>query len=217
MTKEGAELKVTDGIYLLEEAKGSFVYLVLGDEPVLVDTGMAGKGPKIIEALARLGIHSGDLAHIVLTHQDVDHIGNAKQLQMWSGATMWAPEIEIPFIHGERKGPGIRKVISSLMRVHHPSGVRPYEAGAQIGGLEVIPAPGHTPGHVCLRRGDVLLAGDLVTTRRGKLKPSPGLLTWNKDELRKSMRAVGKLDFDWVCPAHGLPVRRGNLWEALGV
>lgn len=210
-------MQVTSGIHLLEETKGSFVYLILGDQPVLVDTGMAGKGQKIIEALGKLGIQSGDLAHIVLTHQDVDHIGNAKQLQQWSGATLWAPEIEIPFIHGERRGQGIRKLLSSLMRVDRPTGVRPYEAGTQIGGLEVIPAPGHTPGHVCLRRDDVLLAGDLVTTRRGKLKPSPGLLTWSKDELRNSMREVGKLDFDWVCPAHGLPVRRGNLWETLGV
>ncbi|MCL6452335.1 MAG: MBL fold metallo-hydrolase [Alicyclobacillus sp.] len=208
-------MEVTKGIHLLEETKGSFVYVVLGDEPVLVDTGMAGKGEQIIAALQRIGIGPTDLAHIVLTHHDVDHIGNARQLQAWSRATVWAPEAEIPYIHGAARERGIRQVLKALMRVDRSVDVRAYEAGGRVGGLEVIPAPGHTPGHVCLRAGDTLLAGDLVTTRRGALRPSPGFLTWDKAALRRSLQEVGRLTFDWVCPAHGLPVRRGNLWETL--
>lgn len=211
-------MEVTKGIHLLaDETKGSFVYLILGDEPVLVDTGIKGRAKGIIAALERIGIGPSDLAHIVLTHQDFDHIGNAKVLQEWSSATLWAPETEIPYIHGERKGPGIRHVFQRVMRVDRPSGVRPYEAGKQIGSLEVIPAPGHTPGHVCLRTGDVLLAGDLVMTSKGKLRPAPGFLTWDKEVLQKSLREVGKLEFDWVCPAHGMPVQRGSMWETMGV
>lgn len=211
-------MEVTKGIHLLEnETKGSFVYLILGDEPILVDTGIKGRAKRITKALGDLGLAPSDLAHIVLTHQDFDHIGNAKELKEWSGATIWAPEIEIPYIHGEQKGPGIRHLFQRVMRVNRPSGVRPYEAGKRIGNLEVIPAPGHTPGHVCLRIDDVLLAGDLVMTSKGKLQPAPGFLTWDKDVLRKSLHEVGKLEFDWVCPAHGMPVRRGSLWEAMGV
>ena len=212
-------MEVTKDIHLLEnETKGSFVYLILGDEPVLVDTGMRGRSKRIIAALEKLGLHQSDLAHIVLTHQDFDHIGNAKALQdYYSNATVWAPEIEIPYIHGEQNGPGIRHVFQRIMRVDHPTGVKPYEAGKQIGNLEVIPAPGHTPGHVCLRHGDVLLAGDLVMTRKGQLQPAPGFLTWDKTALQKSLREVGRLTFDWVCPAHGTPVRRGSMWETLGV
>lgn len=208
-------MEITKGIHLLEVTKGSYAYLILGDEPTLVDTGMASKGPKVIAALEKLGVQATDLAHIVLTHHDVDHIGNVKRLQEWSGATVWAPEIEIPYIHGNQKDNGFRRLIAMLMRVDRPTNIRAYESGFQIGDLEVIPAPGHTYGHVCLRKDGVLLAGDLVTTRKGKLTPSPGFLTTDKDALKKSIRDVGRLQFDWVCPAHGNPVRRGNLWEAL--
>jgi hypothetical protein len=33
--------------------------------------------------------------------------------------------------------------------------------------------------------------------------------------LKRSLFAVSKREFTWVCPAHGEPVQRGNLWEAL--
>lgn len=101
------------------------------------------------------------------------------------------------------------------MRVDTPMVERTYDKGQRIGDLEIIPTPGHTEGHVSVRAGDILFAGDLVTTRKGKLKPAPGFLTTDKASMRASLERVGKLTFDWVCPAHGLPVKRGNLWEAL--
>ncbi|GGE29258.1 MBL fold metallo-hydrolase [Pullulanibacillus camelliae] len=208
-------MEITKQVHLLEGTKGSYSYLVTGQEPVLVDTSMPGRAKRIIEALAHLGMQPTDIAHIVLTHQDVDHIGNAKGLKQISGARLWAPKEEVPYIHGAKKGQGIRRLINGLIKVDRPQVDRMLEEGQYIGELEVIPAPGHTEGHVCLRVGDVLLAGDLVTTRKGKLKSSPGFLTKDKHALAKSIRSVGQLKFDWICPAHGDPVQRGSLWETL--
>ncbi len=208
-------MKVTDTVHLVDGTKGSYSYLVLGQEPILVDTSMTRNFNNIMDSLSKLGMKPSDIAHIVLTHQDVDHIGNAKELKALSGATLWAPSAEIPYIHGERRGKGARRLISMLMKVDRPQIDRSFDAGDKIGGLEVIPAPGHTPGHVCLRINDVLLAGDLVTTRDGRLRPAPSFLTWDKIALQKSIRDVGSLTFDWVCPAHGDPVRRASLWDSL--
>ncbi|AEJ42029.1 MBL fold metallo-hydrolase [Alicyclobacillus acidocaldarius] len=208
-------MEIAPKIHLLECTKGSYSYLVLGDEPVLVDTSMPGRADEIVKALASLGLKPGHLAHIVLTHLDVDHIGNAKRLKELSGATLWAPAPDIPYIEGTAKPKGVRRAIAGLMRVERPKVDRALEPGAHVGGLEVVPAPGHTPGHVCLIARDTLLAGDLVTTRGGRLKKSPSFLTWDKAALKKSLADVGRLSFDWVCPAHGDPVRRGSLWEAL--
>jgi len=209
-------MEITKHVHILEEMKGSYVYLVLGEEPVLIDTGMSGKSEKVVKALAALGMQPTDLAHILLTHQDVDHIGNARRLQEQSGATLWAPKGEVPYIHGEAKGPGLRRVIQTLMKVDRPHVDRTYTAGQRIGDIETIPAPGHTLDHTCLLYSDVLLAGDLVTTRRGRLQASPKFLAWDLAALQRSIREVGARSFDWVCPAHGEPVRRGNLWEAMG-
>ncbi|GMA57279.1 glyoxylase-like metal-dependent hydrolase (beta-lactamase superfamily II) [Alicyclobacillus sacchari] len=208
-------MEIAPHVHLLECTKGSYCYLVLRQEPVLIDTGMPGRGGEIVSALAKLGMRPDDLAHIVLTHQDVDHIGNAKYLKEISGATLWAPADDIPYIHGDERAPGIRRLIGRMMRVDRPRIDEVLDPGRHVGDLEIIPTPGHTPGHVCLRMGDVLLAGDLVTTRGGRLKKSPGMLTWDKAALKRSLHEVGKLPFDWVCPAHGEPVRRGSLWEAL--
>lgn len=208
-------MEITKGVHLLEEMKGSYVYLVLGQEPVLVDTGMSGRANKVVKALAALGMQPTDIAHIMLTHQDVDHIGNAKRLQELSGARLWAPKGEVPYIHGEAKGPGMRKLIQTLMKVDRPQVTDTYTAGQRIGDIETIPAPGHTLDHTCLLYGDVLLAGDLVTTRKGKLQASPKFLAWDLAALQRSIREVGARSFDWVCPAHGNPVRRGDLWEAM--
>lgn len=208
-------MELTPGVHLLESTRGSFCYLMLGDEPILIDTGMPGRADKILEELARIGLQPRDLAHILISHHDVDHIGNAKALQEATSATVWAPAADLPYIRGERRRPGVRRAIGLFYRPPAPRVDQVYAPGTRIGNIEVIPTPGHTPGHVSFLRGDVLFAGDLVTTRGGRLLPSPGILTTDPAALRQSLREVGRLSFDWVCPAHGRPVRRGNLWDAL--
>ncbi|MCI0183737.1 MAG: MBL fold metallo-hydrolase [Acidibacillus sp.] len=207
-------MEISPRVHLLEETKGSYAYVIVGEEPVLVDTFFPGKSDRVVAGLARIGMRPSDLAHIVLTHSDVDHIGNAKRLKELSGATLWAPQEELPYIYKQEKDHGIRRIIRAIMKVEQPVIDETYDAGKRIADLEIIPTPGHTKGHVSIRLGDVLIAGDLVTTRQGKLKPSPGFLTWDRAALQRSLRAVGKQPFDWICPAHGEPVRRGDLWDA---
>ncbi|SHK36351.1 Glyoxylase, beta-lactamase superfamily II [Alicyclobacillus tolerans] len=211
----GDEMEIAPHVHLLTSTKGSYAYLVLSDEPVLIDTSLSSKRDQLKKELANLGMTPKDIAHVLLTHMDVDHIGNAKWLQDQSSAIIWAPEIEIPYIHGQAKAKGVRGLIQRTMKVERPHITHSYHAGQQLGGIEIIPSPGHTLGHVSLRYNDILFAGDLVTTRRGQLKPSPGFLTWDKQALRKSIKEVGNLSFNWVCPAHGDPVQRANLWETL--
>jgi glyoxylase-like metal-dependent hydrolase (beta-lactamase superfamily II) len=208
-------LEITKNVHLIEGTKGSFAYLILGPEPVLIDTSMPGRSDAMFSALHDIGVFPSDIAHILLTHHDVDHIGNARQIQLKSGAAVWAAAADVPYILGDKRPSGVRRVIRALMKYQTPVIDHTYSSGQTIGDIEVIPAPGHTPGHVCFRYKDVLLAGDLVTSRKNKLHPAPPFLTWDKTELSKSLKEVGKLTYDWVCPAHGLPIRRGNLWDAL--
>lgn len=211
-------MEIANRVHLLDSTKGSYVYLVLdGDEPVLIDTGNKGKSVQIEAELGRLGVRMSDIAHILLTHSDVDHIGNAKILREKSGAKLWAPKEDLPYIHGTRKPRGLRRLIAATMKADTPDIDGTYEPGQWISHVEMIPTPGHTPGHVSFRYGDILFAGDLVMSRGGKLRPSPGILTEDKTKLRQSISDVGRLSFDWVCPAHGNPVKRGNLWETMSI
>ena len=208
-------MEITKGIHVLDGTRGSSVYLVLGEEPVLIDTSLPGRAPTILTALSRLGLKPTDLAHILLTHYDVDHIGNARALREASGAKLWAPEEDLPYILGERNPSGIRRLFQILYRVDSPQVDEIYQPGQMIAGLEVIPTPGHTLGHVSFRFHDILFSGDLVRNTRGTLQPQPAISNWDKGALKRSLHEVRNLAFTWVCPAHGEPVQRGNLWEAL--
>ncbi len=208
-------MRIAPRVHLLDGTKGSYAFLVLGEEPVLVDTSFAGRCGRIVKALDVLGLQPTDIAHIALTHHDPDHIGNVKQFAELSHAAIWASKLEVPFLQDGCIEQGVRRVIKTFMKTDPFQVDRLLEPGHKVGRLEIVPTPGHTNGHVCFVVDDILLAGDLVRTMRGKLKPSPGLLTTDKIALQRSIQEVGKLPFKWVCPAHGNPILRATLWEAI--
>lgn len=64
----------------------SNAFLVLGERPVLIDTGSPGEGERILAELHRHGVQPDDLSLILLTHAHTDHAGSAKFLREQTGA-----------------------------------------------------------------------------------------------------------------------------------
>lgn len=54
-------------------------YVLLAEEPVLIDTGMASDGPEFIDALTSI-IDPEKLRWVWLTHDDADHTGSIQQV-----------------------------------------------------------------------------------------------------------------------------------------
>jgi len=204
-------VKINDSVYMLDCTPQSHSYLILGREPMLVDTCLPGKGPKILAELAVLGVKAQEIKHILLTHYDIDHIGSAAFLQRATGAVVWAPAQDIPYILGEKSRPGIKKYLGFFMRAQLPRNIQPYPPSNRLGELEVIATPGHTPGHVSFLYQDVFFAGDMVATSRGQINPPPAVMTWNMPLALQSIEKVKSLAFRWVCPAHGMPLERGSM------
>ncbi|WP_206918111.1 MBL fold metallo-hydrolase [Alicyclobacillus suci] len=125
---------------------------------------------------------------------------------------LWAPEKDVSYIHGDLPRHGIKRLIEKLVRVTTPKVDRVYQPGVKIGDIEVIETPGHTPGHVSFLYGDTLFAGDLVISKHGKLAPSPKIMSWNSQAVTRSIAKLKSFQFDWVCPAHGEPVKRTSLF-----
>jgi glyoxylase-like metal-dependent hydrolase (beta-lactamase superfamily II) len=200
-------MKITDNVYMLESASSSHVYLVMGEENLLIDTGMPGFSKRIIAELESLGADIKNIRKILLTHHDVDHIGNVKALLKATKAGVWAPAADVPYITGEKKRPGMKRAVSLLMPVKVPDVTGTYDRRQNFGGLRAIPAPGHTPGHTIFLYRNILFAGDLLQTRGGKLSLLPAFMNWDMDEVKKSAALLKTLDFEWLCPAHGQPVK----------
>lgn len=189
---------------MLEATKRSHTYLINSEEPVLIDTGFPGESEEIIKEISDLGIRP---KHIFLTHHDVDHIGNAKILQEFTGAKLWATKEDEPFILGEKNRPGIKRIVQAIVKVKKPRIDSFFVDKQKIFSIEVISTPGHTPGHVCFLYKNVLFAGDLIANRNEKLKTLPKFSNWNNELLKASVEKVKSFDFDWICPAHGEPVQ----------
>ena len=189
-------------------------YLVEEDDGLtLIDTTLPRSASVIQAAAARLG---RPIVRIALTHAHGDHIGSLDQL---AGAI---PGVEV--LISTRDARFLNKDMSldpvepqSKLRGGYPGAktqpTRTVEPGEMVGSLEVIAAPGHTPGHVAFfdRRDGTLLSGDAYSTLGGvatSAKPAwpfplVGMSTWDGATELESARALRALDPVHLAPGHG--------------
>ena len=90
--------------------------------------------------------------------------------------------------------------------------------GERIGSLEVIPTPGHTPGHVSFldTRDRTVIVGDTLTSIGGLAVsrttyywrfPLAAMATWDKGKDVESAKKIRALDPAMLVVGHGGPVR----------
>jgi glyoxylase-like metal-dependent hydrolase (beta-lactamase superfamily II) len=152
-----------------------------GDRVILVD---AGSGPNFDPATGRLedalqaaGVAAADVTDLIFTHGHPDHLWGAlddfEELPRFANARHVMTELEHSFWTGpvpagapafhEGMVLGARRVLSELdgmvERVDLDFTVAP--------GIDLVPTPGHTPGHVAVRIEDsgesLLVIGDALT------------------------------------------------------
>jgi glyoxylase-like metal-dependent hydrolase (beta-lactamase superfamily II) len=145
---------------------------------VLIDAGMPGVAPLVFETLQQLGRRPRDLTHILLTHADIDHVGSAAAIAAQSGARVVAGAATAAHLQAgtmpKHMPAPIQFVMERLMRYDTvaASQIDICTTGTELpllGGLAVIPAPGHTADqHAFFSRSrGILFAGDALETRSG--------------------------------------------------
>ncbi len=188
-------------------------YLVReNDGLTLIDTMLGGSAVKIIAASESIGV---PIVRIVLTHAHGDHIGSLDALKQR------LPEAEV--IISTRDARLLAKDLSldpaepqDKLRGSYPGAKtkpdRTVDADDRIGSLEVIAAPGHTPGHVALLdvRDRTIYCGDVFSTLGGvatsaKVKSIMplALFTWHRPTELASARALRALEPARLAPGHG--------------
>lgn len=192
-------------------------YLVPEDDGLtLIDTMIPRCGWAIMRAAqAERGVDA-KITRIVLTHAHGDHVGSLDAL------AEHYPEAEV--IISTREERLLRKDKSldpgepaDKVRGGYPgTKTKPHRTvsgGDRIGSLEVVPAPGHTPGHIALldTRDRTLYCGDVYSTLGGVVTsskinprfPPVGMATWSKETNLESARTLQELEPARLAPGHG--------------
>lgn len=202
-------MEIINNVYQLDSVKGSHVFLIKTDENILIDTGMPGASEQILAEINHLGVATSDLQKILLTHHDIDHIGNAGILEAQTGAEVWAPEADIPYILGHKNREGVKRLIQKVNRAPKPAKINGYADNQKFGEIQIIPAPGHTPGHSMILYRHVLFVGDLFKTNGSEITQLPRVMNRDQQQAQKAVAILKDLNYDWICPSHGNPIRNG--------
>ncbi|TNJ65470.1 MBL fold metallo-hydrolase [Paenibacillus hemerocallicola] len=209
---------------------------------VLVDTGYPGQSDKFREQIADVGLSGRKLGHIIITHQDLDHIGSLPALldSTSEAIEVLASAVEQPYIQGERplvklSPEAIAQAVVALPpdvpnewrqafkhTLEHPPRAnvsRTVTDGQQLpycGGITVIGTPGHTPGHISLYHGPskTLIAADALIVSEGQLYGPTPEHAYDIGLAKQSLNRLLRYDIETVICYHG-GVYRGNANERL--
>src|SRR3954451_11399079 len=189
-------------------------YLVEEDDGLtLIDTLVPRAGKVVLAKADELG---RPIVRIALTHAHGDHVGSLDELaQQVPDAEVSISVRDSRLLAGDKTldpGEEIGKLRGSYPRVKTKPG-RLLAPGDRVGSLEVVAAPGHTPGHIAFvdTRDQTLYCGDAFSTLGGMATtakatprfPLPAMATWHRPTELDTARALRKLDPPRVAPGHG--------------
>jgi glyoxylase-like metal-dependent hydrolase (beta-lactamase superfamily II) len=189
-------------------------YLVREDDGLtVVDTMLPRSAKAILGAAEEL---DAPIVRIALTHAHGDHIGSLDDL----AAAL--PDTEV--LISARDTRLLRKDMTldpgepeDKLRGGYPGArtrpTRTLSPGDHVGSLEVVAAPGHTPGQVAFldRRDGTLLCADAFSTLGGvatAAKANPrfplvAMATWHRPTALQTARELRALDPARLAPGHG--------------
>ncbi|AST89979.1 MULTISPECIES: MBL fold metallo-hydrolase [Sutcliffiella] len=209
---------------------------------VLIDAGMPDSAEEIISVIEnRFGENSRPKA-IILTHGHFDHVGAIIELVKRWEIPVYAHELEMPFLLGEKSYPEPDATVEggmvakmSPMFPNEPinlgNHIKPFPSDGTVPhmpGFKWIHTPGHTPGHVSFYRENdgTLIVGDAfvtvkqeylykVFTQELEISGPPRYLTTDWNAAKASVAKLAALKPTVAVTGHGLPLSGDLLTSSL--
>jgi glyoxylase-like metal-dependent hydrolase (beta-lactamase superfamily II) len=208
-------------------------YLVkTGGDWFLIDTGVAMGRAKFEQSIAREGVAPADIKLVIITHGDLDHIGNCAYLQKKYGLKIAVHDADAELcrtgttnFNRRRKASPLSKVLRPLlftliikpMMKKFP--LEPFEPAIILSdgqhlmdygfNATVFHIPGHTMGSIGILTADGdFFSGDTINNRK---KPAVADTVENETALAKSLEKIRAMRIVNVFPGHGKPFPMAEL------
>jgi glyoxylase-like metal-dependent hydrolase (beta-lactamase superfamily II) len=224
-------MQAAPGIYSLGQRQGGHVHAFLLDDGnglTLIDTLFDTDAHRILAQVQAIGKTAQDIKHIILTHAHRSHLGGLARLKELTSAQVYAHEWEADIISGDRRpqpvsmlpqppyrGYPLQIALNLNLGKHVPITVDNFvHEGDRIGPIQVIFAPGHSPGHLAFywEERRALIAGDAICTW------PTFMLGWrafmlNPKQHQISLGRLAELEAEVLCVGHGEPVTSGGTFR----
>ena len=198
----------------------------------LIDTGLAMSRSKLEKAIEQEGVKPTDIKLIIITHADIDHIGNCAYLQKKYGLKIAVHEADAGLcrtgnrnLNRKRKSSLLKKIIKPMILglIYKPMMKKfPLEAfepdiilsdGQDFDNIglnaKVIHIPGHSMGSIGILTADGdFFSGDTINNRK---KPTIADIVENETALAVSIEKIKTLNIKNVFPGHGKPFSRSEM------
>ncbi|MDA2381874.1 MBL fold metallo-hydrolase [Bacillus cereus] len=210
-------MEIAKGVEMLQLEFQEFVIhpILLWDDEmaVLIDTGFPGQIEDIQVEMEKVGVSFDKLKIVILTHQDIDHIGSLPELLQRCGSNIkvYAHELDKPYIEGDlpllKDGNVENRPKGKVSDTVIDGQELPY-----CGGILILHTPGHTPGHISLflKQSKILIAGDSMYSVNGILEGIHAPTTINIKEAQQSLKKYLNLHIESVVCYHG-GLSKGNI------
>lgn len=214
--------------------------VIIQDESdvILVDCGYPDFLELLRAAAYRHHIQLDTITKLILTHQDMDHVGSAAALKReYPHIEIFAYDVESQYINGTKKSLRLIQAESSLNAltgeekthaehfIHFLKSIEPVDVNRNLhsdeylpwcGGIQVIHTPGHTPGHISLYlpATKTLIAGDAIVIENEAFNIANPQYCMNLKEAIQSVHKLQNYEISQIICYHG-GVFQGDIQNAI--
>jgi len=179
-------------------ANNANTYLINGSKKILIDPGHYHFFGNVKDLLSKLSITPQDIDLILLTHGHPDHVEAARAFSN-AHALIALHEAELDFVKNLAPHYGTAMGITEF----EPQ-ILLREGELQVGDmkLQVIHAPGHSPGSICIYwpQEKTLFTGDVIFYQGIGRTDLPG---GDGSALKESIKSLSSLEVEHMLPGHG--------------